>query len=320
MKIEYPKQYESFLVEKLLGNTIKEKYHSGKLGKNALLPLSEAISLLSENYIQESGLPRKRIDQKIESIAYALYFGQFTAAKLLAVLPHLSSHFEAESILDIGCGPGTSLLALKDSFSIHSYTGVDSSDEMLKTAKVMFPQHTFQRKIPKERHSLIILSNVLAEISEQEKFIEEIFDRLLPNGRIVIIEPGTKDFTQKLMKLRDVLIQKELLFPIFPCTHSQMCPMRSNEHDWCHTELNWQRPSLVEELDGILGFNKHKLKFSCLILTSKKQKETQISRIVSPLSKSKKGVSTIICSKEYYGEKLLEKSLAKKSGWFSILE
>ena len=56
-------------------------------------------------------------------------------------------------------------------------------------------------------------------------------------------------------------------FTIFaPCASRGWCPALANPKDWCHEDLPWDAPDLIQELDRHTGLRKDSLKFSWLIL------------------------------------------------------
>jgi hypothetical protein len=104
------------------------------------------------------------------------------------------------------------------------------------------------------------------------------------------------------MELRNLVLSELSSFaPIFPCTRSDDCPMLStSESDWCHGTLRWERPRLVRQLDELLGFNKHRIKYSGFVFVNGGDL-VEGHRVVSAPEKGPGGTTAILCGLEYYG-------------------
>ena len=126
------------------------------------------------------------------------------------LLPYLNPKLE-ETILDLGCGTGD--LTHEISLSGAKVIGVDSSAEMIKTAKSKFPEIEFHQTDAKELKfetpfDAIFSNAVLHWIPEKEKVIERMYSQLKEGGRIVV-EFGGKGNNEKMLKtLRDVFTKR----------------------------------------------------------------------------------------------------------------
>ena len=84
-------------------------------------------------------------------------------------------------------------------------------------------------------------------------------------------------------------------------------PALNHPKDWCHTEVHWERPTFIRELDELVG-NIHKsLKFSYLVVskTEKRlsdslpvQPNNKTYRVVSELMEEKGKSKVFLCNKE----------------------
>jgi trans-aconitate methyltransferase len=107
-----------------------------------------------------------------------------------------------ETILDVGCGTGD--LTNEIFLSGATVIGVDSSAEMILTAKSKFPEiefhHMDARKLKFDIQFDAIFSNaVLHWIPEKEQVIESMYSVLKDDGRIVL-EFGGKGNNQQMLK------------------------------------------------------------------------------------------------------------------------
>jgi hypothetical protein len=166
-----------------------------------------------------------------------------------------------------------------------------------------------------EPFDLIIAANVLNELStaSSNELLESLVNRLADNGILLLLEPALLAPTRSLMASRDFLIaQHSELVPIFPCTHRRQCPMRAqSKHDWCHGSLegsgrDFASSQLVRQIDSLLGFNKHRIKYSAIIL----QRGGSLRggyRVLRDAERSSQGISVNLCGDDFYGIATLSK-------------
>lgn len=309
------KDLELFILDSIAPK-LANKLRKGKIAQVELEPICRDIQKLSQNYNQLEAL---KIESKAQGLAYALYYTPINFQKVKKYLEKLPADFKAKEVLDFGCGPGTATLAAKLFFKEANFTCVDSSSQMLETAENIlgWVQTNFSNVIPNKKFDLIIAANSLNEISDPKilnETLSALYNVLNPNGILLIIEPALKTITRKLMQTRDDLINKHSdLVPIFPCTHKQSCPMlKANQSDWCHDSLTWERGPLVQQVDEMTGFNKHRIKTSGIIF----QKSGQLlggMRVVTEVEKSKIGFKFIGCSDNFYGPIVFSKKKVKES-------
>lgn len=228
---------------------------------------------------------------------------------------------ESLSVLDIGCGPGTFTLGVLEYLSQGGACGdfsvnrvrlalMDRSGENLALAHKLVTDYLDQGPVsrrvrgksflkkasltadasltaafsPNDGYDLIVAGNVLAELSEADisLFSEFLEKRLLPEGVIVVIDPGTRRSFQRLMVLRDRLLEAGLK-QFAPCPNSGICPLTKNSKNWCHENLSWQPPELVQTVDRIIGFSKEKgLRFAYLTFTRKDSKLSGLYPALAP--------------------------------------
>lgn len=309
-----PKELELYILDSIAPK-LANKLRKGKIAQVQLEQICRDVQKLSQNYNQLDAL---KIESNAQALAYALYYTPINFQKVKKYLEKLPADFKAKQVLDFGCGPGTATLAAKLFFKDANFTCVDTSPQMLETAENIlgWVQTNFSNVVPNKKFDLIIAANSLNEISDQELLnatLNNLYQALNPNGILLVIEPALKTITRKLMQTRDDLINKyNDLIPIFPCTHKQNCPMlKANQDDWCHDSLTWDRGPLVQQIDGMTGFNKHRIKTSGIIF----QKSAQLlggMRVVTDVEKSKIGFKFIGCSQDSYGLVVLSKKKIKE--------
>ncbi|MCX5904222.1 MAG: methyltransferase domain-containing protein [Proteobacteria bacterium] len=201
------------------------------------------------------------------------------------------------SILDLGCGPGTFLLGVLEYLAAHQNLlspdiqkidlwGIDQVDENVTTAKKIISRYLAVQKFPSSstwqlhfragsimtagfphplipqgtQYDLIIAGNVFTEI-DQESFsvLAPILEKLLsPHGTLILIDPGTRASSRRLIQLRDMLLEHTALTLYAPCLERGLCPSLDNPRDWCHQKLSWSPPAIVHVIDRHIGFTKEK--------------------------------------------------------------
>jgi ubiquinone/menaquinone biosynthesis C-methylase UbiE len=111
--------------------------------------------------------------------------GSYYHKRLGEIYKHLVS--PGQRILEIGCGTGDLLAALKPSYGV----GVDFSGEMIKRASVKFPDlrfiradaHDFDLEGP---FDIIILSDLVNDLWDVQKVFERLRSVSVPRTRIII--------------------------------------------------------------------------------------------------------------------------------------
>lgn len=292
------------------------QYQLGDVGHKELAAYVSALQLLSSSYTAHPVGERlsTSVSRDIEAKAYALYYLPINAAKIELLLPVLGTLPSPLRVLDFGCGPATASLALLFQRNQPTeLTCVDSSTHMRNVAKTLLSASPLKEHlinlsilsdIPVGAYDLIIASNVLAELDEaqQAKRIESFLAQLAPQGILLLMEPGQQRHTRRLMSLRDrILRQRPDINPLFPCHRRDDCPMlASSAHDWCHGTIEWQQPPLSRQLDKLLGFNKHRIKYSAFVFQQGRTLRPG-TRVLTPPRKGPRGIDTLVCGPNQYG-------------------
>jgi 2-polyprenyl-3-methyl-5-hydroxy-6-metoxy-1,4-benzoquinol methylase len=110
-------------------------------------------------------------------------------------LPEAAARLRAGGrALDVGCGSGAVCGALAKAFPAAGIVGMDPDAESIKRAKSAFPALKFVSEMPTgESFDLITLCDVLHDLAEPEKTLQEVRARLKPDGTLLIIEPKAAD-------------------------------------------------------------------------------------------------------------------------------
>lgn len=315
-------EIEQHLVAQILTPLAQSQYRTGAVSHSELQPYAAEISRLSRLYTSHSvgfRLPEPT-DTELSAEAYALYYTPINAAKILHLAPLVPPAPGPLRVLDFGSGPGTASLALLSALGVPlKITCVDHSAPMRRLASRLISSWRsggltssldVVAKLPRageQQFDLIVAANSLAELNESEavQALEALVALLSPAGTLIVVEPGQLAHTRRLMRARDAL--SETLTPTFPCTRQGPCPMlRASESDWCHGTLSWQQPPLNRQLDELLGFNKHRIKYSAFAF----QRGVALRagyRVTMPARKGARGIEVSLCGQGFYGPVLIRK-------------
>ena len=244
-------------------------------------------------YLRDPGLRKAYLayflPSNLDKISIPLHELNLHPAKLLA-----KAHLR---VLDLGSGPGTALLGIRQFFARSrmpvrlACTAVDQVGENLREAEIMFREQSGVADVPAtlttvrsgitsiaERpggpFDLIVLSNVLNELylgsaealGKRTALIGRIMDHLLaPDGSCILIEPALRETSRDLLAVRDGLVDAGRTV-YSPCLVQGHCPALANPKDWCHEDRAWDPPEHIREIDRRIGLRKDSLKFSYVVL------------------------------------------------------
>ena len=326
--------------------------------------LVDDVARLSRLLTRErAALPRAYLRDQGLRKAYLAYFLPPNLAKIQVPLRELCLHpanllaKERLQVLDLGTGPGTAVLGIREFFRQRGsrqrleFTAVDQVGENLKEAEALFREAgggadsstsltTVRSGIEAiaERSGgpfdIIVLSNVLNEmflretdrIRKRSELVRNIMERLLAtNGSCIIIDPALQETSRELLMVRDGIADGGS-HVYAPCLVQGHCPALVNPKDWCHEDRHWDPPDVVRELDEATGLRKDSLKFSYLILRNDSRSLADACgpgsyRVVSEPLASKGKLEFYFCGKE--GRRLatrLDKDASPANGPFSQLQ
>lgn len=111
------------------------------------------------------------------------------------LLAAISETFQPKTVYDLGCGPGNSTILLKNRWPHAKVIGLDSSLNMLETAKATYPEITFiQADIasftPIEKMDCLFANASLQWLDNHETLIPKLLQSLKANGVLAIQMPN----------------------------------------------------------------------------------------------------------------------------------
>lgn len=207
--------------------------------------LQRAADTLSSRYRAELRDGKLHLSDEMFANAYLATRLPATFAAVRASLEsaaELMPDFAPKSLLDVGAGPGTALWAASDCWpSIDSATMLEASQAIRKVglalsahsgvAHVDWRVSDAAKSFEADKADLVTLAYVLDELSPAEGLA--LVERLwaATDGLLVVVEPGTPAGWQRMMAVRQRLIDLGAHLTA-PCPHADACPIV--EPDWCH--------------------------------------------------------------------------------------
>jgi len=111
---------------------------------------------------------------------------------------HISTH-NYEAILDVGCGPGNSTHELVKCWPEATVVGIDSSDTMLREAKIRLPDINFEPYdiskdlSPLGKYDLVFSNAVIQWLPDHRSLIKRLADVVKEGGTLAIGMPNVNE-------------------------------------------------------------------------------------------------------------------------------
>lgn len=173
---------------------------------------------------------------------------------------------EINSVLDLGSGTGSVFWALDNFISNIDITAVEINECMIKYSKMLSKHLDFNieylnadvtsSKVKNLKNfDLVIESFMLNEMKESDRI--KTLDLMCEKAEnyIILIEPGTPNSYEKMMKDREYLLSKNLKL-VLPCPHSNKCGLKN---DYCNFSVRVNRTKTSRLVkDGTLNYEDEK--------------------------------------------------------------
>jgi ribosomal protein RSM22 (predicted rRNA methylase) len=224
------------------------------------LQLAAATEALIGRYRSVAPAGPPILDSAERVAAYAAYRMPATHAALSRVLRTVAeTGLAPTSLLDLGGGTGAAAWAAAAAFTaLRTVTVLDQAEEALRLGKRLVesaPREplrlaSFERALegswPQRSADLVTVSYVLSELTadQQGRLIEDAMAR---GQAVVIVEPGTPDGYQRILKARNAI--REAGWQLLgPCPHDLECPLTAG--DWCHFDARVNRSAEHRRIKG----------------------------------------------------------------------
>jgi hypothetical protein len=206
-----------------------------------------ALDRLRERFLHGPGSGGTYWESRDDLASYDFTYGERIGWKWDHVLRELKMRGwrpRSRHVFDWGCGSGIASRRVISSFGAdafdslavwdHSALAADFAEEV---ARREFPSLRIAQATPNLLTSdapigLLIISHVLNELSSDA--LESIRRLVARSETVLWVEPGTRDISRQLGRIRDEL--RSRFHILAPCTHELGCPMfaADNERHWCH--------------------------------------------------------------------------------------
>lgn len=256
-------------------------------------------------------------------IAYIAMRLPGTLAAISSVLKRIPNADSLKTLLDLGAGPGTGLLAAHAVLpGLRAATLVEADPQFIALGKTLVPElANWQQNAlpcPLKPHDLVLMSYSLGEMPNPGEIVKAAW--AATQKFLVLIEPGTPKGYELIMTMRDTLLA-EGAYMVAPCPNALPCPM--SHGDWCHFPARVERSKLHMQLKGgTLGYEDEK--FSYLIM-AKQASALPRARIISNPAHHKGHMESRVCTDGTIADIVISKrdgeayKRAKKSRWGDAL-
>jgi ribosomal protein RSM22 (predicted rRNA methylase) len=256
-----------------------------------------------ENDLKKNLNPLTNETQRLAYLAARLPATYAAVCQVLMEALRRSGGGQFSSLLDIGAGPGTALLAANlVGLPLIKATMVERDPGFIALGKRLTEEigHVEQqwicqdvvRELSVGSHDMVIASYCLNELTEKDRMqvVEKIWN--LTSSFLILIEPGSHAAFESLKKIRQFLLFNKAHL-VAPCPHSNICPLA--EKDWCHFSVRVQRSSVHRKAkEATLNYEDEN--FSYLIF-SKNKLEPCHSRVLRSPFKGQGYIKLQLCSK-----------------------
>lgn len=246
-------------------------------------------------------------DEKMIS-AYVAYYLSTNIPKLSHVLDMVGIDLnDYENFYDIGTGPGTFLIAAHAMNPKLNLVGIDKSDLMLAQAMQILKglgvnsDYSLGKKVGEfeKKKSLVLFSHSLNEMSENEV---GNYLKLIEDQDVLIIEPGTMEVFNKLMPIREKMIERGYEVK-FPCHSNKACQLNPAT-DWCHQYIMVKHNDEVERLTQKLHRNRRLMPLSVFFYSKSAEAQTCMARLIRVHKPTKFSIEWEVCMSDHSIQRL----------------
>jgi ribosomal protein RSM22 (predicted rRNA methylase) len=176
-----------------------------------------------------------------------------TASRVISEIKFRLPDYQPKTMLDFGAGLGSGVCAFHDIYpDAKRIVAVEPATGMRKLGKHLTQDinhlvwmETLARLINISDvdggFDLVHCAYVLEEVQtaeNRERIVETLWQKVNPNGIMIIMEPGSPKGFRFIHDIRKWIISKsrDEANIIAPCPHHQECPLAQPHHMWCNFE------------------------------------------------------------------------------------
>lgn len=303
-----------------LTNAIEQKLGSRATIQRSALELSQRYRSAGT---APTGLPYIQTSEDVLAyLSVRMPATYAVAARVFGQLAARCPSFSPTSLLDLGAGPATaSLAALSRWETLHQFRLIERDKRLVEVGAEFAelldaPIQLKDWSIEDVTHlqaanvgsfDMVVVSYVLCEItqSQRERFIQSAWEAT--DGVLLIIEPGTSQGHQRLLRVRKQLLAAGAT-TLAPCPHDLECPLEKVADRWCHFGARVNRSKVHREIKGgTLSFEDEPYSYVAFSRQSLDQLP-QILRLIDRPKRQKGAVSMSVCTPEGLDRTVIRRS------------
>jgi len=250
--------------------------------------LIKAIEEISYKFTRQREHIQDYLNDRRLVAAYAAFYLTTNVEKLRPILKWLPNDFvsslDKSYFIDIGSGPGTYSIALRELLNKPISIGqIETAALMREQAKKiwegLYPgEELIQDLVPRHQHSnetFVLFGHSANEMGHEKviKYLTEINPR-----HVLFIEPGTKAVFELMLKIRKSLIEMNYNI-LFPCPQSTECPL-AGSNDWCHQYIEVRQDEQVERISQMAKKDRRRLPLTVMAFSKIISSELRSIRII----------------------------------------
>lgn len=265
---------------------------------------------LTFKYKNQSGESKSLIENKAESLLYAISRMPATYAVVYTVLSQLAEQnliSDIETVLDVGSGTGAGYFAVKELNDSVNVSLLERDENMIESFRKLTDGEVAVKRFDlisdkiEETFDLVMTSYVLSEMKEQDR-LNSVFKMLdATNKYLLIIDTGTPRVYENMMTIKREVIKKGYYIAA-PCM-TDKCALKN---DYCQFFARVERSSLMKQAkSGELSYEDEKY-FYLLIVKDEVQKDGE--RVIRRPVIKPNNIELLLCSKDGVLKKNFTKS------------
>lgn len=332
------------LLEKCIINVLRENYKKGgvhpkdnpdRLSAKEIQNFSQGWLILRDAFVDNPGNKDPNYLQDINArCSYIFHYVMPNVQRWLhmyetARMPFLKEKYNNPTILDIGAGPATSVLAFLIFFhkQITGEVTVELTDfnlSILKDGKLLLEKFAkelninvkvfitggMKKDLPPQVKDIdfVLMGNVWNEgISSHEsarnkvlvQWTDDMKKVAKDSTKFLLMEPASRRSSRLLMGMRDYFNEDKTFQVLAPCPaglENKVCVLnRQPGRPWCHFGFNALMTPFLQDATSYANVSHERLSYSYLWLSYKKSEIVITARVIGGIMKLEENVGSYLC-------------------------